>query len=188
MSPRQSTPLTIEHILLGLLYKEPKHGYELHKIIKQSPGLSTIWYVKPGKLYALLGRLEKDGLLISKHIPSQKTPTRKEYHITKIGESTFLEWVKLPVKNARDMRLVFHARVYFALELGEETAFNLIEEQRKVCRQWIEQNLSLMNGLKGRDFITEQIYNFRIGQTEAMLTWLDKCEKNITAIMKVQNK
>ena len=56
---RQRTRLKHEFFLLGLLYKQPRHGYDLMKAIKQSPGLSAIWFVKPGRIYSLLDRLEK---------------------------------------------------------------------------------------------------------------------------------
>ena len=186
MSPRQRSPLTIEYILLGLLYKKPKHGYELHKVIKHSQEISTIWYVKLGKLYSLLERLENDGLLSSKYIPSEKTPGRKEFRITEEGKRTFLNWILLPARKARHMRLVFHARLYFALEQGEETAFKLIEAQRKECRRWTERLHPQLIEAKEADFITEQIINYRIGQIEAIFVWLDKCEKNIITRMKVQ--
>ena len=185
MSPRQRSPLTIEYILLGLLFKNPKHGYELHKVIKHSQEISTIWYVKPGKLYSLLERLENDGLLSSKYIPSEKTPGRKEFCITEEGKCTFLNWILLPVRKAREMRLVFHARLYFALDKGGETAFKLIEAQRKECRRWTESMHSQLVEDKEPDFITKQIFNYRIGQIEAVCVWLDKCEKDIIERMKV---
>jgi DNA-binding PadR family transcriptional regulator len=188
MSPRQRSPLTIEYILLGLLYKNPKHGYELHKVIKHSQEISKIWYVKLGKLYSILERLENDGLLTSESIPSEKTPGRKEFRVTKDGKRTFLNWILLPVRKPRNMRLVFHARLYFAIEQGEETAFKLIEAQRKECRMWSERMHSQLIEAKESGFISEHIVNYRIGQIEAMLVWLDRCEKDIIVRMKVQNK
>ena len=43
-----------EYALLGLLYREPAHGYELHKIIADPAGIGIIWGIKIANLYAQL--------------------------------------------------------------------------------------------------------------------------------------
>lgn len=179
MSPRRHSPLTIEYILLGLLYQHPRHGYELHKEIKDSRGLSHIWRIKPSKLYSLLDRLEKQGLLSSRSIPADKTPARKEFQLTHEGERVFLQWMQTPVASGRHMRLVFHARLFFALQMGEEQALNLIAVQREECRGWIESMHAQLVAFENPDFSMQQVFTYRINQVEAMLGWLGDVEKSI---------
>jgi DNA-binding PadR family transcriptional regulator len=162
-----------------MLYKNPKHGYELHKHIKVSQGLSHIWRIKPSKLYSLLDRLEGQGLLASRAIPSEKTPGRKEFRLTPEGERTFLDWIQTPVASGRHMRLVFHARLFFALQIGEEPALRLIEAQREECRGWVDSLTSQLAAFENPDFSTEQVFNYRINQIEAMLDWLAVCENRV---------
>jgi PadR family transcriptional regulator AphA len=181
MSPRRHSPLTIEYILLGLLYHNPKHGYELHKEIEESQALSHIWRIKSSKLYSLLDRLEKQGLLSSRAVPSQKSPTRKEFRLTEEGECIFLDWIQSPVESGRHMRLVFHARLYFALEMGEEQALKLITTQREECRRWVESMRVQLMAFENPGFTTQQVFTYRINQVEAMLAWLDGVEKSIRA-------
>jgi len=181
MSPRRRSPLTIEYILLGLLYQRPEHGYELHKEIQKSQGLSHIWRIKSSKLYSLLDRLEKQGLLSSRAVPSEKTPARKEFQLTEEGKRVFLDWIQIPVDSARHMRIVFHARLYFALKLGEEYAIKLIAVQREECQGWVESMRAQLMTLENPDFITGQVFTYRINQVVAMLNWLDDCEKGIRA-------
>jgi PadR family transcriptional regulator AphA len=181
MSPRRRSPLTIEYILLGLLYHHPEHGYELHKEIEKSQGLSHIWRIKPSKLYSLLVRLEKQGLLSSRAVPSEKAPARKEFRLTKEGERVFLDWVRTPVESARHMRIVFHARLFFALQMGEEQAIKLIAVQREECREWVESMRAQLVTFANPDFTTQQVFIYRINQIETMLNWLDDCEKQIRA-------
>ncbi len=57
------TPLSMEYILLGLVFKQPMYGYEIHQLLSQPEGLGLIWHLKQSQLYALLEKLEKDGLL-----------------------------------------------------------------------------------------------------------------------------
>lgn len=187
MSPRRHSPLTIEYILLGLLYHHPKHGYELHKEIEESQALSQIWRIKSSKLYSLLDRLQKQGLLSSRPVPSQKTPSRKEFLLTDRGERVFLDWIQTPVESGRHMRLVFHARLYFALQMGEKQALNLIAVQREECRGWIERMRAQLVTFENPDFTTQQVFTYRINQVEAMLAWLDDVEKSIQAGMHLQS-
>ncbi len=49
--------------ILGFLVTEPMHGYELHKQVTDLSGFGIVWNIKIGKLYAMLNRLEKDGLI-----------------------------------------------------------------------------------------------------------------------------
>jgi PadR family transcriptional regulator AphA len=186
MSPRRRSPLTIEYILLGLLFHDPKHGYELHKEIKESQGLSHIWRIKPSKLYSLLDRLEIQGLLLSRSVPSEKTPARKEFQLTQEGETVFLDWIQAPVGSGRHMRLVFHARLFFAMKIGEEQAINLISVQRDECREWVESMQAQLAAFENPDFTTGQVFTYRINQVEAMLDWLDDCESHIRAGSQVQ--
>lgn len=186
MSPRRRSPLTIEYILLGLLYHAPKHGYELHKEIKESPGLSNIWRIKPSKLYSLLLRLENQGLLVSNPVPAEKTPSRNEFQLTSEGERVFLEWVAAPVGSGRHMRLVFHARLFFALRLGEEYAHQLIDAQRRECQAWVARMEEQVAVFDHPDFTTEQVFAYRISQVRAMLDWLEEVENHIQAGKHIQ--
>ena len=74
MSPRPSIPLTHEYILLGLLHQQPMHGYDLHKEITSREGIAVIWTVKQSQLYALLDKLETQGLLTSTLVPRRGAP------------------------------------------------------------------------------------------------------------------
>lgn len=179
MSNRQRTRLKHEFFLLGLLYKQPRHGYDLMKAIKQSPGLSAIWFVKPGRIYALLDRLRYSGMVTATQIESQSAPSRKQYSLTPEGEAAFLEWVKQPVSHGRDMRLIFPARLYFALQLGKDHARVLIAAQRQECSAWLEE-IKAQAGEED-DFFANQIDQYRAGQIEAMLEWLSRFENEVSS-------
>jgi len=179
MSSRQRTRLKHEYFLLGLLYKQPRHGYDLMKEIKQSPGLSAIWFVKPGRIYALLDRLEKAEMVTAAQIESQSAPSRKQYSLTPAGEEAYLDWVGQPVSHGRDMRLIFPARLYFSLQLGKNHPHKLIAAQRKECTDWLE--AANTHAIEEDDFFAAQINQYRIGQIEAMLEWLTHFEKEISS-------
>jgi PadR family transcriptional regulator, regulatory protein AphA len=54
MSPRQSSPLSLEFILLGFLLEKPVHGYDLYRDISKINDLSEVWHIKQSQLYAPL--------------------------------------------------------------------------------------------------------------------------------------
>ena len=75
-----SVPLT----LLGLLEREPSHGYDLKRDYDAYFGRG-----KPlpfGQVYSTLGRLARDGKVVVGEIEPGEGPDRKRYVITDSGQ------------------------------------------------------------------------------------------------------
>src|SRR5215472_7537429 len=86
-----SVPLT----LLGLLEREPSHGYELKRDYDAYFGRD-----KPlpfGQVYSTLGRLARDGKVIAGESEPGAGPDRKRYVITETGVTEFETWLAEPV-------------------------------------------------------------------------------------------
>jgi DNA-binding PadR family transcriptional regulator len=179
---RSPAPLSLEYILLGFLCESPIHGYDLHKKISQFEGISLVWHIKQSQLYALLDRLEADGLLTSSLIPGEAHLLRKEYQVTPLGRQSFLAWVTCPVGHGRDMRQEFLAKLYFAEKSGAGAGLELIEEQKVVCGEWLS-SLHSRFANSGEDQRYERmIFQYRISQTQAMLEWLDYCRAEFQGV------
>ncbi len=84
-----------------------------------------------------------------------------------------------PVSHGRDMRLLFPARLYFALQLGKDHAQELIAAQSRACTEWLEEINT--HTAEEADFFAGQIDQYRVGQIEAMLKWLTHFEKEISS-------
>jgi PadR family transcriptional regulator, regulatory protein AphA len=180
MSPRPSIPLTHEYILLGLLHQHPMHGYDLHKEIASREGIAVIWSVKQSQLYALLDKLESQGLLTSTLVPGEAHPSRKEFQLTEAGQKALDAWTQNPVRHPREMRQDFLARLYFASQSSPQAAAHLIQRQQAVCCDWL-QGLQKRAQDVGEDRYFEQIvYDFRATQITGMLEWLSSLEKKVT--------
>jgi DNA-binding PadR family transcriptional regulator len=176
---RRSSPLSLEHILLGFVNQGPVHGYDLYKQITHFAGISLVWYIKQSQLYALLDKLEADGLLSSVLVMGEMHPNRKEYRITEEGRQVFDAWVSSPVKRGRDMRQEFIAKIYFARMLGPEISLPLVEKQRLACLEWLSTfQQGQAQTSEDQDF-ERMVFQFRISQIEAMLNWLDNCRSEI---------
>ena len=53
----------MDYALLGLLDRQPMHGYDLHRRLSGRTGLGLIWTVKQAQLYGILARFQAGGLI-----------------------------------------------------------------------------------------------------------------------------
>ena len=74
-----SVPLT----LLGLLDREPSHGYDLKRDYDTFFGRGRP--LPFGQVYATLGRLSRDGKVVVGEVAPGEGPDRKRYVITELG-------------------------------------------------------------------------------------------------------
>lgn len=182
MSPLLQSPLTIEHALLGFLRQSPMHGYEIHQRMSDANGLGTVWRVKQSRLYALLTRLEKEGLIRATVEPQGVHPPRKVFQLTAAGEQAFLDWVQRGVAHGRDIRLDFLVKFYFAKMEGVDAARHLVEQQQQICQNWLTRQQAAAAALNDERPFAQLVNQFRIGQIEAMLLWLDSCEQTLRVV------
>ncbi len=170
---RSRQPLGIEHALLGLLEKGPRHGYDLYQELSRPDGMAAVWRLKQAHLYAILARLEQDGYMTASLEAQEPRPPRKVYDLTAEGRSAFQEWMETPLPRGRQLRNEFLAKLYFAEGEGQETVRRLVAAQRRACAGWDEakpamgQEPSTFLGLVG---------SYRASQVHAIIVWLEACE------------
>lgn len=70
----------LQIVLLSKLSEQPYTGYDLTKIIKQSP-----WQASHQQVYRELAKLERNIMVVCKEIPQQGKPDKKCYSITEKG-------------------------------------------------------------------------------------------------------
>jgi PadR family transcriptional regulator, regulatory protein AphA len=175
MPPRKHSLQTMDTILLGLLSRQRMHGYDLYKELARLEGVGMVWRIKQSMIYAILDRLEREGLVEGQRVQAETRPDRKEYQLTPAGKAVFLKWVSNPVQHGREMRQDFMARLYFARFVSQKTVMNLLTEQHSACKQWLEDFDAAYSKLNDDQIFEKLVMQFRIQQTEAMLKWLDSC-------------
>lgn len=174
-------PLTIEYALLGFLYQQPRHGYEIHQQLLDSVGVGLVWRVKQSQVYALLNKLEQNGYITAVIETDDAYPPRKILHLTPDGEVALLHWVQTPVPQAHKIRQEFMAKLYFATQIDMPAAMTLITRQRQKCQMWLALSEEQATSLTAEQRFERLLYQFRHGQIEAMLQWLDRCEQLFNA-------
>lgn len=177
---RTQLPLSVEYILMGLLAGRPMHGYDLYKKTRSLEALRMLWKIKQSHLYALLDRLEMDGMLCSELLPGEARPTRR-YQLTEAGCRVLDAWIATPVEHARDIRQDFLARLYFAAQSGPGQAAALIEKQADACRNWQKNLEEQAQNLPPGSSYEKQIVRFRLSQVCSILAWLEDCRKEYAA-------
>jgi PadR family transcriptional regulator AphA len=173
----QSTPTT-ELALLGFLNREPMHGYAIHQQLADPQGLGPVWQVKQSLLYAMLGKLEDAGYITAVSEAQDNKPPRKVFHLTEEGEKVYLGWLGSPVQNGRSLRLEFLVKLYFARREGANFTARLMTAQRAQCHAWLAAERAIIDKEKacGRQYSC-LVHQFRLGQIQAMIDWLDQCEE-----------
>lgn len=173
--------LALEHALLGLLRQQSMHAYEMYQRLAQTEALGLVWHLKQSHLYALLARLEEDGYIEGTTEPQGTRPPKRILRLTARGRAAFEAWVVAPVAHGRDFRLEFLAKLFFAAETGPDAIAALIDRQRTVCREWLD-GLRAQEVAKDRERPYEWlVVQFRRGQIEAILGWLDTCATTLNA-------
>jgi DNA-binding PadR family transcriptional regulator len=165
-------PLTLELALLGFLTAGPMHAYEMHQRLRETDGLALIWRIKLSRLYALLARLEAEGYITAATSVQTARPPRHMLSLTAMGRAVFAEWLTTPVTRLRQLRQVFLAKLYFAMQAGPEAAATLIAGQRRACAVMLED--ANRQAATATTSYTRRVYRFRAEQAAAALVWLDE--------------
>jgi PadR family transcriptional regulator AphA len=163
--------LSPQPILLGLLMAQPSHGYDLYQEFIGE--LGHVWLIGLSQMYAQLKQLEEAGLLVGQSEPQANRPPRKVYHLTTEGRAVFLDWVHQPTAYLRHIRVEFLARLYFFHRLSLPGLEDLVAAQKTVCQAQIQRFERLAADTD--DPYRRLVLEFRRGQLEATIRWLDRC-------------
>lgn len=123
MSTTVSVPLT----LLGLLEREPSHGYDLKRDYDAYFGRGRP--LPFGQVYATLARLARDGKVVPGEAEPGAGPERKRYAITDAGRHEVEAWLTEPVEPEPHLQTVLFVKVVLGLMLGRPAA-SFLDRQR----------------------------------------------------------
>jgi DNA-binding PadR family transcriptional regulator len=167
-----SVPLT----LLGLLEREPSHGYDLKRDYDTYFGRG-----KPlpfGQVYSTLARLARDGKVVMNEAEPGDGPDRKRYVITELGATELDEWLSRPVAAEPHLQTVLFAKVILALMLDRPAAAYLdaqraahLQRMRELTE--IKRSGGLVDGL---------LADHGLFHLEADLRWIDTTAARLDAL------
>ena len=158
-----SVPLT----LLGLLEREPSHGYDLKRdydayFARDKP-------LPFGQVYATLKRLARDGKVSGGDAEPGAGPDRKRYAITETGSREFDEWLSRPIEPVPHLQTVLFSKVVLALMLGRP-AQAYLDAQRSAHLQRMRELTDIKRAGGLMDMLLADHGMFHL---EADLRWID---------------
>ena len=148
----------------------PKHGYEILQFL--DAGLESAWRVSSSQLYVLLKRLEKDGLIVSRLKTQGSRPPKRVFTLTAAGKRSFLDWLRSPIKRARDLRIEFLVKLFFFRVLSLEGGRELVDAQKEVLEK-VKQRLIGKEKIE-KDLYKKLVLDFKTTTLKAWLQWLGK--------------
>jgi DNA-binding PadR family transcriptional regulator len=159
--------MSVPHTLLGLIEVEPRHGYDLKRAYDSRFGHDRP--LKPGQVYATLGRLQRDGFVAVAGTGQEGGPERTTYAVTPEGVTDLDHWFSSPEGASPYLQPVLFAKVVLALQSGRD-AQALLDAQRT-------EHLAVMRALTAEkqtaDLDRTLALDFTLFHLEADLRWLD---------------
>jgi DNA-binding PadR family transcriptional regulator len=159
--------MSVPFTLLGLLEREPSHGYDLKRDYDSFFGRA-----KPlpfGQVYATLARLSRDGKVVPGDIEPGAGPDRKRYAITPEGKEEFETWLAEPVEPEPHLQTVLFSKVVLALMLGR-SAEKYLDTQRAAHLGRMRE----LTELKRKDSLIDVLLaDHGLFHLEADLRWID---------------
>src|SRR5215831_13408363 len=88
-------PMSLKYVLLGLLTRQPRYGYELKREAEQLLGRGA--ELNPGQLYPMLRKLAEQGLIVGERVEQEDRPDKRVFTLTDAGPSDLDTWLDEPL-------------------------------------------------------------------------------------------
>ena len=162
--------------LLGLLDREPSHGYDLKRDYDTYFGRGRP--LPFGQAYATLARLTRDGKAMVGEAEPGAGPDRKRYTITEDGKSEVELWLAEPIPAEPHLQTDLFVKVVLSLMLGRHA-----EEYLDVQRAAHLARMRELTDLKGRGGVVDALLaDHGLFHLEADLRWIELTEARLAAL------
>jgi DNA-binding PadR family transcriptional regulator len=162
--------MSAPYVLLGLLVAGPRHGYDLkHAYDHTLPRAKPLGF---GQVYATLGRLERDGLVVQSGQDREGGPDRTSYTLTEDGSARLKQWLATVEEPAPHVAGTLLAKVVVALlAAGPEQALAYLAAQRRAHVARLRELTRTKSGA-GATLGDVIAADYAIAHLDADLTWL----------------
>jgi DNA-binding PadR family transcriptional regulator len=168
--------MSVPYTLLGLLDREPSHGYDLKRDYDTYFGRGK--QLPFGQVYATLGRLARDGKIIVGDAEPGAGPDRKRYVITDLGASEVEAWLTEAVEPEPHLQTVLFAKVVLALML-DRPAEQYLDTQRAAHLQRMRE---LTEVKRSGALVDGMLADHGLFHLEADLRWIDLTAARLDAL------
>jgi DNA-binding PadR family transcriptional regulator len=183
MTSNYASALSPEFALLGFLYQEPAHGYQLYQLVVDE--LGQVWHISLSQTYNILKRLEAQKFIAGEIQEQEKLPARQLFHLTNAGRERLENWLKTATgSSVRGIRVEFITRLYFAHLLGPEAPNQVILLQIEEVQSGIMRLEKLLKEIPVDKTYNRLSLDLRVRQLRAMLDWLSEVQSTLNRYQK----
>lgn len=169
--------MSVPHALLGLLEREPSHGYDLKREYDAFFGRG-----KPlpfGQVYSTLARLARDGKVVAGDSEPGSGPDRKRYAITEEGRREVAAWLTEPIEPEPHLQTLLFIKVVLSLMLDRD-AQHYLDTQRAAHLARMRE----LTELKRTGGVVEALLaDHGLYHLEADLRWIETTSARLNALM-----
>lgn len=145
-----------EYVLLGLLLRQGRSGYELKKAMEET--LADFWQESYGQIYPTLKKLTDRGAVIMEEDATFSKKVKKIYTITEKGKEEFIQWLNKDIQ-AQPMRDELSLKLFFGNSADKSTMTNHLQNEL----QYQEKRLEKLHGIDmmlDQQFCEDESYDY----------------------------
>lgn len=175
--------MSVKYAILGILSYGPLSGYDLKKIIQDSPFLP--WSGNNNQIYKSLVELLHEGLVTKEVQHQESSPSKKIYTITQEGIERLKEWVLTSPESPEVNNLFLVKLAWTDLLKDDELDALLSKYEDEIRMQIIMQKEKQRRGIFSPDrnprekLIWKMIYENIISSYEHELEWVKKVRSKL---------
>ena len=124
--------MSLPHVILGMLRKTPKSGYDLKKELENV--IHFFWAADISRIYRSLSEMQKKGWVEFETVIQEDSPNKKVYSLTETGRKELQKWLAEPGK-ASGSHNPFLAQLHFSDAIPVEEQLYVQEERLQSLRQ-----------------------------------------------------
>ena len=124
--------MSLPHIILGMLRKKSKSGYDLKKELETV--IHYFWDADISRIYRTLGDMQKKGWVEFETVIQEDSPNKKVYSLTETGRNVLHAWLAEPGK-VTSTHNPFLAQLHFSSEIPVETQLYVMEVRLETLKE-----------------------------------------------------
>ena len=163
--------MSLKYGVLGLLTREPLHGYEVKNRFESM--LGGTWEVNIGQIYTTLQRLERDGLV--RPVGPRGDRGKQAYELSAGGRRALDEWLARPDSGPQSLHEEIYVKLLLATRVANGDLPELIGRQKRAYLQRLR-DLNRLEERARRDGRVDlaRLVRGALLHTEADLKWMDE--------------
>ncbi|KQU69186.1 PadR family transcriptional regulator [Phycicoccus sp. Root563] len=168
------------HVLLGLLSRGQRHGYDLKRDHDERfPQAKPLAF---GVVYSTLERLHRRGLIAPLAVQRVDGPDRTAYGITDAGRAELAQWLATTDEPSEHVTNPFAVKVTLALLLGDEAGAEAFLRAQRAAHLVRMRAFTTAKTAPGASVHEVLAADYALAHLDADLTWMDAALRRVTTL------